>query len=96
MMPILVYRGFQYIDYFPIGLDANEYLICEYILSGNTETLMVLSFLKPEKVNEIAMGIQKRIELTHEIVATDEFQGMRYKVFKVKHSDKQTRSNNIF
>jgi len=86
-MPALVQHGVSRIDYLPIGLNENDYLIVEYPGIDNDMSPSIVSYLSDlNEQKKIASFLQKRITEKYEIDKKYTFYGKNYVVYKAKNN----------
>ena len=79
-MPALVLNGNRLIDYMPIGVGGDEYVIAEYVLGKKTP--LIPSYLSDEKKNVISKCVQDRLDSSYTTEKKGQNNGMEYIIFK--------------
>jgi hypothetical protein len=79
IMPAIESNGNRLVDYMPIGLGANDYIIAEYVEA--TGQLTIPSFLGQTEQRAIAACIQQRLVQQYVIVRAETYGGVRYVLY---------------
>lgn len=88
-MPSLVLRGLERIDYFPVGLNDNEYLVIEYVGEQNDSVPEIVSFVADaNERKKIALFLQSKISDNFTIEKKAFYLGKNFVIYKRIPKDK--------
>lgn len=79
-MPTLASLGRTGIDYMPIGIGSNRYVIANY--NAQSKLLEVPSYLDPSSKEQIAICIQNKLVTNYRVKLESELDGVRYVIYE--------------